>query len=524
MYRIGLDVGGTNTDAVLMDGQQVVAWGKSPTTVSVEDGIVRSMLEVLAHSGVPAADVAAVMIGTTHFTNALVERRRLTRVAAVRAALPANASVPIGAGWPDAMRDAMDLKTFMVHGGFNFDSRPIAPVDRAELDSVAGQIADAGIRAVAISAAFSPLAPQGEAEVADALRQWLPDAVFSLSSEVGRLGLLERENATILNAALSELAQATFAGFERSLQTAGLSCPLFISQNDGTLMSADFAARYPVRTLSSGPTNSMRGAAFLTGIDRAVVLDLGGTTTDAGALIGGFPREAPSDLSIAGVRTNFRMPDVMSVGLGGGSVVRFGSGPVEVGPTSVGYEITTKALVFGGDVLTATDLAVRAGLARIGDPERVAVISDEQAEAALTKWHAQLDDLIAKMRGTAEHLPVILVGGGSILVDPGRLTEAAACIAPDFYQVANAVGASVPQVSGEIDRVVSLAVGRDAVLEECRREAVDLALRAGASLETVEIHDEEVTTLNLLGADMARVRIRAIGAVPLDDVTRIKAS
>ena len=90
-------------------------------------------------------------------------------------------------------------------------------------------------------------------------------------------------------------------------------------------MSADFAEQYPVLTFASGPTNSMRGAAFLSGLKDAMVVDVGGTTSDVGALTHGFPREASVAVEIGGVRTNFRMPDVYSFGLGGGSLVQRGS-------------------------------------------------------------------------------------------------------------------------------------------------------------------------------------------------------
>ena len=92
-------------------------------------------------------------------------------------------------------------------------------------------------------------------------------------------------------------------------------------------MDVDFARRYPVATFASGPTNSMRGAAVLSGLDTCAVVDVGGTTSDVGVLRQGFPREATTDVSVAGIRTNFRMPDVLSIGIGGGSRVRGTTSP-----------------------------------------------------------------------------------------------------------------------------------------------------------------------------------------------------
>ena len=172
-----------------------------------------------------------------------------------------------------------------------------------------------------MSAAFSPASNEHELLALDILRNELGDELpVSLSHQVGSLGLLERENATILNAALSR------GGIERGARIrgrprrpTGSTSSSYLTQNDGTLMTAAEARRFPVLTLGSGPTNSMRGACALAGVDDAVVLDVGGTSCDAGILVGGFPRESTAAIEVGGVRTNFRMPDLISIGLGGGT-------------------------------------------------------------------------------------------------------------------------------------------------------------------------------------------------------------
>ena len=118
----------------------------------------------------------------------------------------------------------------------------------------------------------------------------LPGAAISLSHEIGRIGLLERENATIMNACLRELAAQIVDGLPRGARaSSGSTAPVFLSQNDGTLMAVDFAERYPVATFASGPTNSMRGAAFLSGLADCAVVDIGGTTSDVGMLAARLP-------------------------------------------------------------------------------------------------------------------------------------------------------------------------------------------------------------------------------------------
>ena len=129
--RIGIDVGGTNTDAALMDGATVKGACKTPTTPDVSSGITAVLKEVLRMTGVAASEIQAVMIGTTHFTNAVVERKRLLEVAAIRLGLPATRSLPPMTDWPDDLATTLGRHTFMVHGGHEFDGREIAPLDEA---------------------------------------------------------------------------------------------------------------------------------------------------------------------------------------------------------------------------------------------------------------------------------------------------------------------------------------------------------------------------------------------------------
>src|ERR687893_76782 len=367
--RIGIDVGGTNTDAVLMDGLTVVSKIKTPTTPDVTTGITTALQHILQSSGTATSEISGVMIGTTHFTNAVAERKRLEPTAAVRLGLPATLALPPMVDWPDDLAQVLGRHTYLCHGGHEFDGREISPLDVDELQRVAADLQSKGITEVAVSSVFSPVNTSMEQEAAAIITAAVPQASVTISSDIGRIGLLERENAAILNACLRPLARQTVAAFRQAIHALGITAPLYLTQNDGTLMSADFAEQYPVLTFASGPTNSMRGAAFLSGLKDALVVDIGGTTTDVGALTHGFPREASVAVDIGGVRTNFRMPDVFSFGLGGGSHVQ--EDPLRVGPQSVGYRITEEALVFGGDTLTTTDIAVAAGVAEIGEARRV---------------------------------------------------------------------------------------------------------------------------------------------------------
>jgi len=514
--RIGIDVGGTNTDAVLIEDTKVLAANKATTTEDVTSGIVGALEALQAQHAFDPAQIQAVMIGTTHFINALVEGRRLARTAALRLGLPATASLPPMVDWPERLVSAIEGRGYLAHGGHEFDGRHIAELEPDEIRRHAVDMAANGITSVAISSVFSPVSDEFEQQAAEILAEELgPDVAISLSHEIGRIGLLERENATIINAALRELATHIVDGLAASVTGHGVTAPLFLSQNDGTLMDVDFARRYPVATFASGPTNSMRGAALLSGLETCAVVDVGGTTSDVGVLTHGFPREATTEVEVAGIRTNFRMPDVLSIGIGGGSHVKDGPEGVTVGPESVGYRLTKDARIFGGSVLTASDIAVAAGRADFGEKEAVSDLDAAQVKAALDRVASDIGDTVEKMRTSPDPLPVVAVGGGSILM-PDELVGCGTVHRPENFAVANAIGAAIAQVGGEVDRVYAIEPGRrEAVLDEARQEAVDRAVAAGADSQHVRIVDFDEVPLPYLPGNATRIRCKAVGDLTL---------
>ncbi|HEY8871837.1 MAG TPA: hydantoinase/oxoprolinase family protein, partial [Stellaceae bacterium] len=283
--------------------------------------------------------------------------------------------------------------------------------------------------------------------------------------------------------------------------------PLYLTQNDGTVMSAETALRLPVMSFASGATNSMRGAAFLSGLDDAMVVDVGGTSTDVGQLRKGFPREANSVVEIGEVRTLFRMPDLLSLGLGGGSVV--GDSPLRVGPESVGYRLADEALVFGGATLTATDAAVAAGIVNIGDPAKVAHVPRALAQAVLGASREKLEDAIDRMKTEAGEVPLIAVGGGAFLV-PDRLAGVSQVIRVPHGNCANAVGAAIAQVSGETDQIYR-EMTRGEAIAAAEAQAVERAVAAGADRASLATVDVEDMPLAYLPGNALRVRVRVAG-------------
>ncbi|HUL50373.1 MAG TPA: hydantoinase/oxoprolinase family protein [Gemmatimonadales bacterium] len=497
---IGIDVGGTNTDAVRLCGERIVATAKVRTTPDIEVGILAALAQVCGPD-----TIDRVHIGTTAFTNALVERRHLASAAAIRVGAPVSESLPPTIDWPPDLRAAVDNPVCFVRGGREYDGRPIRPLSRDEIERVASTLRWKGVSQAAVTAVFGTSYPDDELRVAEWLRAISPDLGVSLSHQIGRFGILERENATLLNAMLCPLATRTVSAYRAAVPGA-----LFISQNDGTVMRADRAADLPVFTLASGPTNSLRGAAMLTGLSDAIVFDVGGTTTDVGRLRSGYPQLAGLDLAVAGVRTNFRMPDLLSIGIGGGSVIQSHTGVV--GPTSVGFRLSEEALVFGGPTLTLTDIGVAAERVEIGDRERVRHVSRALIARVDAHLRAHFQRILESFARADERLPVVLVGGGASLVAHLLAELGREVIRPERASVANAYGAAIAQVGGEVDLTLSLStVSRSEALARAEREAHRRAVLAGAratSVRTVELEDAALT---YLAANALRVRARAVG-------------
>lgn len=517
-WRLGIDVGGTNTDAVVIDGDlNLVAATKSPTTEDVMGGIEAAMREVLAQVGDDAANIGFAMLGTTHCTNAIVERKRLNKVVALRIGAPATTAISCMADWPEELKGAMSVRDFIVHGGNEFDGREISELGEDEIRDVARVVREEGYESVAVTSVFSPVSDAHEKRARVLLHEELGDDFpITLSSEIGSLGFLERENASILNAALHDVALTTADSFESALLTEGLThVAVYLGQNDGTLMSVDYAKRYPIFTIACGPTNSIRGASFLTQEKDAVVVDIGGTTTDVGVLSHGFPRESMVAVEIGDVRTNFRMPDLVSVGLGGGSIVRMhDDGRVTVGPDSVGYRVTREALCFGGGTLTATDIMVAKGIADVGDPASVIHLDTGLVDAASREITRIIEDAVDVMKTSAGDVGVILVGGGSILA-PNELEGADPVLRPENFGVANAIGSAIAQVSGQVTKVYSLSdIPRDQAISESKERALAEAVEAGADPDTTEIIEVEDIPMAYLG-DALCIRVKAVGDLML---------
>ncbi|RSM09901.1 hypothetical protein CEP52_003869 [Fusarium oligoseptatum] len=544
IYRIGVDVGGTNTDCIILDPSKskepdrgIVCSVKASTTPDVTSGIKSAIAKALEQGSISRDAVAAVMIGTTHFVNAVVQAdsHNLRKVAVLRLCGPYTREVPSFCDFPPALARIMNGYTAYLDGGLEIDGRDITPLSEGRIRNECAKIRALGISDIVIVGVFSPLDTNGrqEEKAKTIVLEEIPGADVVLSRDIGNIGFLERENASILNASIIKFARKTIAGFVTAMQSLGLSsCPLLLTQNDGTLIDTETAKRCPIRTFSSGPTNSMSGASYLADLVseskgcQVIVADIGGTTTDLCALLpSGFAREAGAWVEVGGVRCVFPMPEVLCLGLGGGTkVLQKSDGGVTVGPESVGHRLLSEALVFGGKTLTATDVAVAEGKVNIGD---AALVSHLRGTKTIQKARQEIRTILERgvdsMKLSAEDAVLVLVGGGSI-VQMDEVKGVAKIIRPPHFDCANAVGAAIAKVSGQID-TIEILEGRDEqeVIESTKQKAIEAAIEAGADRDTVKIVSLDNLPLEYSAVKATRLIIKAAGMLRVDALLKATA-
>ncbi|WP_286230477.1 hydantoinase/oxoprolinase family protein [Neobacillus mesonae] len=513
MYRIGIDVGGTNTDAIILDeNRQLIHSVKSPTSLDIKTGIETALRNLLKEANIDKSKITHAMLGTTQCTNAIVERKKLAKVGVIRLGYPATASVLPYTAWPKDMVERLSGNYALVHGGYEYDGQLLSELDEGEIKTLLEEWLEK-VESIAIVGVFSSIKNDQELRVRDLIYEvYGEEFPVSCSSLIGSVGLIERENATILNAALCKVIETTTEGFVHALEEEGISnVEVYLCQNDGTLMSIEYAKQFPILTIACGPTNSIRGASYLAQIKNTMVLDVGGTTSDIGVLQDGFPRESSVAVEVGDIRTNFRMPDIISVGLGGGSIVRVDNGRITVGPESVGYKIGQEALVFGGNRLTTTDIAVRLGLAEVGDKSLVAHIDEEFARGVQLKISSLIEQAIDKMKTSSEDVQLVLVGGGSIII-PNSIPGVSNIIKAENGDVANAIGASIAQISGQYEQIyIYSREPREESLKDAQAKAVKQAVLAGALSDTIELVEVEETPLAYHPENATRLRVKVVG-------------
>ena len=205
------------------------------------------------------------------------------------------------------------------------------------------------------------------------------------------------------------------------------------------------------------------------------------------------------------------MPDLISIGLGGGSLVRNENDRVRVGPDSVGYKLEEEGLVFGGKTFTATDVAVAVGRAQLGDSRKLTKAALALAPKADREIQQLVERCIDELKLSAAAVPVVLVGGGSILL-PDQIEGASEIRRPDHFDVANAIGVAIAPVSAQIDRVFSYEkFSREEALAEAKKQVTEKTCLAGADESKIEVVELEEIAMGYLPGHAVRIKAKAAG-------------
>jgi len=505
-YVIGIDIGGTNTDIVLVDQSKIIVKAfKTVTTSPLEMGVKTGLEMIFQDPTLKKSSVSGIFVGTTHATNAIVEEKNLYRVGLIRIAGQNPSSLRPCFGWSQTLLNAIFTGYENIDGGFECNLKEITPFSSTQAKEAILKLVDKKMESLAIIAVFSPISSKQELLLGDIAKNLLgSNFPISLSHEIGGIGFIERENATILNAALKKPMREGFVSLENLKNSLGFECPLYVTQNDGSLITLNEAIANPLLTISSGPTNSFIGASKLAGLTDAIIVDVGGTTTDIGIVQNGFPRRSMHNASIGGVTLNFRMPDVLSIGIGGGSLVTAKqNGEFKVGPESCGKNLTKESSVFGGKSLTLTDLASVTGLFEIPGKHPVQ-FADVNAKQVMRQVYEKIQTGINLMKGKLSQLKIIYVGGGANIASQ-HLADSL-----EHYAVANAYGAALAEFSATIDTTLSLT-NRETVIDELKAKAIDLAVKKGACSQNVRIVDIQVIPYHYIPNQLARVIVTASG-------------
>ncbi|MDA8124807.1 MAG: hydantoinase/oxoprolinase family protein [Deltaproteobacteria bacterium] len=459
---LGIDVGGTHTDAVLIDRFRVVKKVKVPTEgenlrASLQEA-TRSLLDRLSGDA-----VQRVVMSTTLSTNAIVQNK-IDRV---------GMALLSGPGLAPALMELPE-NTCLLKGYVNHRGIEISPGDPGEALRIAEVFQAQGITHAGVVGKFSARNPGQEIAVAKALET--RELHVSLGHRMsGHLNFPRRIETTYLNEAIGDLYRRFATDVLRFVREQRMTAPIYILKADGGTFDIERSLEFPVQTILSGPAASVMGIMTMTGAcEDAIALDIGGTTTDIALFADGVPLFEPFGLTIEGRKTLIRGMRTRSIGIGGDSAVRLQGKTLSIGPDRVG-----PAAAFGGPLPTPTDAMVVLGLTAIGDGDRAAaslrplacarreslaetaaqIFGDTCASIAL-QVRAFIDEINNQPVYTIHELlegkqlrPRLLyvVGGPAqpMAAELGRLLECEPRI-PAHAEVANAIGAALARTTAEL--------------------------------------------------------------------------
>ena len=525
---LGIDVGGTHTDAALIENFKLI---KKAKVLTDQESLIDSLLEVtdeLFKSENPG-DLKRVVLSTTISTNAIVQGK--TKMVGMILAS--------GPGLPPSLLKITD-DTHFISGYVNHRGVEIAGIDHDEVSRIGDHFKEEGIDHVGIVGKFSTRNPRQEIEIRDIINDNLKHT--SLGHRMsGHLNFPRRIATTYLNAAIWDLYTSFIKEIRKFVVQMGTDVPIYILKADGGTFEIERSAEYPAKTILSGPAASIMGILSLTDCGKdAIALDIGGTTTDIAIFAGGVPLLEPSGVTIEGHKTLIRGLRTRSLGIGGDSRVKYESNRITIGPERDG-----PAAAFGGPSPTPTDAMIVLGLTKIGDREKatdavseiakragcpvheaakiifdqtcskIAISVKEMVEEINNRPVYTIHEMLEGKKLTPETLHVVGGPAEPMAEHLGELLECSTHI-PDHAEVANAIGAALSRTTAELTLLADTERKILTIVEEglqtpiahnfSREDAFSIgkeklrerALKMGAKEEDIEMEVIEDQQFNMI--------------------------
>lgn len=482
---IGLDVGGTHTDVVLIGDAGLEKQVKVPTDPDDLFNSVLTGINTITHD-IDSKKISRIVLSTTLTTNAIVQKK----------ILPVGMIVSGGPGInPEHFQTNSHYSP--VSGSIDHRGREIKPLDPKEIQQVADKFSADGIQTVGVVGKFSIRNPDHELKIAEILQNSF-EKIFLGHQISGRLNFSRRIATTYLNAAVYPIHREFYLSIQKSLESKGLGLPIRILKGDGGNMNFDSSIDFPGQTILSGPAASVMGAmAFGAETGDTLILDIGGTTTDMALLIQGAPVLNPVGIDLGDYHTLIRALDTVSIGLGGDSAVKINHNGPQIGPERLGA-----AMAYGGPAPTPTDAMFVLGMVTDGDREKsvegftpiakklncaVETLAEDVFNLACNNILAEARTFIERINSKPVYTVHELMEGyrvkpATILVLGGpapyfaknfkKMSEADVRVVPK-WEVANAVGAALARTTCEVSIFADTERQIVAAPEENYRERIE---------------------------------------------------
>ena len=481
---IGLDVGGTHTDVVLLGDDGLINAHKVPTDPEDLFHTVLSGLEEITRS-VDLGGIERIVLSTTLTTNAIAQQK-----------IPPVAMIVSSGPGIDPEYFRTHTHYYAVSGAIDHRGREVAPIDEKEIKDLVQILTRENLRYVGVVGKFSVRNPAHELQMGRILGDAF-ERVFMGHWVSGNLNFARRIATTYLNTAVYPIHAKFFNAVKRSLQEKGFHVPLHILKADGGTMTLESSMGYPGQTILSGPAASVMGSvAFAPPETESMVMDIGGTTTDMAIIRNGIPLLHPIGARVGNFRTLIRSLETRSIGCAGDSAVRFIDGRLEIGPDREG-----PAMAFGGAVPTPTDALVVLGKMKIGDRDKAAAglkeiagklgltldecartVFDQTCRTILDEAHALIDRINSRPVYTVQEIQegpkvnprALLILGGPAPFFARRLEELSGWqtgVVP-HWEVANAIGAALARTTCEVSLLADTQLGTATAPEENYRENI----------------------------------------------------